>query len=116
MPEFQTYELTRYKIGGESIGFNRSEQTLQIAGEDWAVESWLKMVERVQTALEREGWTEKKTNQEKTDAWNGRGSEFLDRNVGKINMMNILNREKGLIKDAPFFLKPFYDGVITKES
>ncbi len=116
MPEFKTYELTHYKIGGESIGLNRSEKTLQIAGEDWAVESWLKMVERVQRALEREGWVEKKAKPESPDVWNGRGSEFLDQNAGKINMMNILNREKGLIKDAPFFLRPFYDGVITKEN
>ena len=115
MPEIDTYSLRSYKIGGQEIGFTRSGKLLHIAGEDWTVEKWLKTVERVRTALEREGWVDKPKPKAAPDPWNGRGSEFLDRNVGKINMMNILNREKGLIKNAPWPLSLVYDGVITKE-
>jgi hypothetical protein len=111
--KFEFYSLRGQTIGGQDVGFTPAERLMHIAGEDWTPEQWLALVDRVQKALEREGWVEKKPLKDYTVDPNSGTSSFLTRNVKKILRMNT-----GLIQPLPWYLKwlsPKYQAIITRE-
>lgn len=105
-----TFSLRSYKLGGQEIGFTISEGTMQVAGEIMDFERWIEIKDRVQTAMERNGWVLKASKFANAAPHEGKGSSFLDANVDEI-----IHRKQGRIKDPPFWLKWFCSGVLTKE-
>lgn len=110
---YDTVSLTGYPIGGQPVGLTRSAQLLHIAGEDWTLERWQKFVDRVNRLLAQERWIEEPKKPGDPHPSNGRTSTFLG-----AQWRDITSRERGMIRKVPvwlFFLRPFFDAVITKE-
>ena len=112
MPNFDQISLRSYKIGGQEIGFTVSEKMMHVAGEDITWERWQEIVERADRQAIRGGWKEKPPKFGNAAPLEGRGSNFLGENLSQI----IEVRERGHIRNAPFWLRWLFDGVITKES
>lgn len=110
MGRFDQYQLTKHSIGGMPIGITVSEKTLQIAGEDMAVDQWLATVDRVQKALEREGWVEKPNRYADSVPWQGSQHAFLIHNHMEINKIN-----KGFVKKSPWFIRWLWPFVIDRK-
>ncbi len=111
MPSFPYFELTHYQLAGENIGVDTVEKALKIGGEPVTPERWVEIVAKVQRVMEHEGWVEKKGKFDNASSkWEGASSNFMANNI-----RSIIERTRGYIKDAPFWLRPFYSGVVTKE-
>ena len=108
--KFDHYELTHFALGGHPIGITVSERKLHVAGEDLSVEEWLRITDRVKTALEHEGLVDRPEKFENAAPWEGRSSTFLSRNV-----MQIHEQQGGYLKRAPWWLRPFFRSVVTRE-
>jgi len=108
MPAFDFYSLRSFKIGGQEIGFTRSKKLLHIAGEDWTVKKWLGTVDRVWRLLKAEKLVKEPVKE--VAPWEGKSSTFLGYNVMEINSLS-----RGVLKKPPFWLRPFYDRVVTKD-
>ena len=112
MPEFDQISLRSYKVGGQEIGFTKSERMMHVAGEDMTYERWCEIVERVDRMAIRSGWKGKPPKFGNAAPLEGRGSNFLSENLSEI----VEVRKRGHIRKAPFWLRWAYDGIITKES
>jgi hypothetical protein len=124
-PTIDHYVLHRApKIGGEHIGFTRSTETVHIAGEEWSVEDWVAVVERIDSTLKQEGWVAK-TKDGNPAPWERSSNAFLIENLDKIN-----KRDRGKIEEIQWvedrlswfvrwlfrrYIAPHLDAVVTKE-
>ena len=100
-------KLNNVIVGGEPVGFSESTGTLQLAGADFTFEEWQKLEKRINKLYERAGLL--KRHKPASDPHRGTSS-FLTH-----NLRQILDRDLGIIKDPPFWLKGLFSGVITKE-
>lgn len=94
-------------VGGKPVGFEQSTGTLQLAGDDFNFEEWQKLEKRINKLYERAGMIKKHNGA--SDPHRGTSS-FLTH-----NLKQILDRDLGIMKDPPFWLKAKYSGIITKE-
>jgi len=108
MPSFDNTKLTKVIVGGEPVGFTKSTGTLHLAGDDLTLEQWQELERRINLLYHRAGLLDSKKRVGADP--NAGTSSFLT-----ANLRQILNREEGLIKDPPWWLKGLYSGVITKE-
>ena len=104
------FSLRSFKVGGQEIGFSRDDQKLHIAGDEYSVEDWQAIVDRVQTAMERKGWVDKPKKGAGSPPWGGRSSSFLSANVTKIHQV-----EQGYLRRAPLWLRWLYPWIVTHE-
>lgn len=109
MPDFDEIQLNRVVVGSVPVGFTKSTGTLHLAGDNLQIEEWQELERRINLFFKRAGLQKEETKNKKTDPASGTSS-FLTH-----NLKQILSRDRGLIKSPPFFLKPFYGGIITKE-
>jgi len=109
MDESGTTRLTKVLVGGTPVGFTKPTGTLHLAGDDLTLEQWQEIERRINLFYIRAGLIADPKKDRSRDPAAG-SSSFLTR-----NLRQILTRERGAIKPAPFWLKWLYDGVITKE-
>lgn len=107
MPEYDEIKLHKVIVGGEPVGFTKSTGLLHLAGDNLTLEQWQEIERRVNLFFERAGLLNAPKKQSDP---NSGTSSFLTN-----NLKQVLERDRGLIKDAPFPLNLIYDGVITKE-
>jgi hypothetical protein len=111
VPEIDTYSLRNFKVGGQEFGITKSTKTLHIAGDDWSVEKWHDLVDRVHIALTRDGLVNGVSSKGKLARDPSFGmSTFLSNNVGQIH-----RQKRGFLKRAPIWLRWLYESVVTKE-
>ena len=99
--------LTYVKVAGVPVSFDKETGLLQLAGDKMTVGEWDELKHRVNTLVT--GRVELRRN-ERTPETLPRGSRFIIKNLPELNKM-----KQGRIKRPPFFLRPFYGRVITKE-
>lgn len=109
MPDFDKIALNKVKVGGEPVGYTKSTGTLHLAGEDLTFEQWQELERRVNLLFQRDGKAKPGRKNVQADPAHGTSS-FLSQ-----NLKAILSRDKGKIKDAPWWLRWLYDAVITKQ-
>jgi len=109
MPKFDHIMLAQVKVAGEPVGFTKSTGTLHLAGDDLTLEQWQELERRINLLFTRAGLQKAPRRDKARDPASGTSS-FLTH-----NLKQILDRDKGIIKDPPFWLRWLYSGVITKE-
>ena len=109
MAQFDEIQLRGISLGGKPVGFTKSTGLIHLAGDDITVKQWQELERRINLLFTRAG-LQKDPRKDKSKDPNSGTSSFLTH-----NLKQILERDEGLIKEPPFFLKPFYSGVITKE-
>lgn len=98
--------LNKVIVGGEPVGFEQSTGILHLAGADFSLEEWQELERVINKLYDRAGLLKVES---KGDPNSGTSS-FLTH-----NLRQILDRDEGVIKDPPFWLKSKYSGIITKE-
>lgn len=107
MADFDEVKLTDVIVGGVPVGFTKSTGTLHLAGGDLKMEQWQEIERRINLFFHRAGLLDKKRNQGDSAAGS---SSFLT-----ANLKQILKRDEGLIKEPPFWLRWYCNGVINKQ-
>jgi len=103
-------DLNKVIVGGKPVGFTTPTGTLHLAGDDLTLEQWQEIERRINLFFERAGLIKSPRKNRASDPAHGTSS-FLSR-----NLKQILARDKGLLKDPPFWLRWLYSGVVTKEN
>ena len=107
MADFDHINLSKVIVGGEPVGFTRSTGILQLAGGDFTLKEWQELERRINLFFTRAGLLQ--DEKQRSDPNSG-SSSFLTH-----NLRQILDREEGIIKNPPMWLRGLYSGVITKE-
>ncbi len=120
--------LNTVRIGGEPVAYDRIAHTLRLAGDEYTLQEWLEFRRRVDLIVSREmteeEWKEYREERNFIDKrsrlpqamreppppWEGRSSSFLSANVSAINRFR-----RGLLIEAPWWLRWLFDGVVTKQ-
>jgi len=109
MGTFDQIQIHKTLVGGKPVGFTESTGTLHLAGDDLSLEEWQELEKRINLLFYRAGIIKDPRKHSESDISSGTSS-FLT-----ANLRQILSRDKGIIKDPPFWLRGLYSGVITKE-
>ena len=89
------------------MAYEKATGTLYLANEEITADEWHELAHRINTLVTGHAGIRKKRGDGDP---NGGTSNFLTR-----NLTQILKRQRGVIKNPPFWFRVFYDGVITKE-
>jgi len=108
-PKKPEIQLKKVLVGGKPVGWDNSTGTLHLAGEEVTLEQWQEIERRINLFYSRKGLIKDPRKNKGSDPNSGTSS-FLTNNVRQI-----LDREVGIMKNPPFWLKWLYSGVITKE-
>ena len=100
------YTLTYVKVAGIPVSYDEDTGILQAAGDKMTVDEWRELEHRINTLVT--GRVDLRSKQSHGALPNI--SPFIVANLPFINKL-----KHGLMKYPPFWLRPFYSAVITKE-
>ena len=98
--------LTYVKVAGIPVAYDETTGILQVAGDKMTVDEWRELEHRINTLVT--GKVALRNKQSHGALPNI--SPFIVANLPFINKL-----KHGLMKLPPFWLRPFYSAVITKE-
>ena len=97
--------LNNVKVGNIPLSFDEKAGILNLAGDEITIDEWREIERRIETLVTGRAGLRKKKNMAPPVF-----SNFVTANLPFINKSN-----RGRMKKAPFWLKPFYTAVVTKE-
>lgn len=97
--------LHKVKVGGVPLSFDDKAGILNLGGDEITVDEWREIEHRIETLVTGRAGLRKKKSAEPPVF-----SNFVVANLPFIN-----KSKHGRMKKSPFWLRPFYSAVVTKE-